>query len=279
MRSKQAPGNHGRRGLDSLGYIEREGSLGLVQEAFHPVVSASRERLAQAFAHDLHSAYLYGSVPRGTARPGVSDLDLLLALHHPPTEAARALAREVGDGLDADYAVIDGVSVLVHGKAELLSEAERYDTGWFLACLCTALLGPDLAEHLPRYRPDERLARESNGDLPLLLPRWRAQVAAASGPAERRSLSRLFARKLVRSAFTLVMPRWGGWTSDLTRSTEIFADFYPHEPARVAELRRAAAVARNPSPDPAVLTEFTEDLGPWLAAEYTAVLGGRAPRP
>ena len=29
----------------------------------------------------LHSAYLYGSIPRGTAVPGVSDLDVLLALH------------------------------------------------------------------------------------------------------------------------------------------------------------------------------------------------------
>ena len=41
----------------------------------------------------LHSAYLYGSIPRGAAVPGVSDLDLLLALRQEPTEADRVDAK------------------------------------------------------------------------------------------------------------------------------------------------------------------------------------------
>ncbi|MVO86609.1 hypothetical protein GPA10_18035 [Streptomyces sp. p1417] len=83
-------------------------------------------RVAEVFGERLDSAYLYGSVPRGTARVGRSDLDLLLVL-------------------------------------------------------CTPLLGEDLAEFLPRYRPDGLLARGTNGDLALFLPRWRASAAAAAG--------------------------------------------------------------------------------------------------
>jgi hypothetical protein len=52
----------------------------------------------------------------------------------------------------------------------LLSELERYDGGFFVACLCTPLPGEDLAGQLPRYRPTGLLARETNGDLALLLP-------------------------------------------------------------------------------------------------------------
>ena len=44
-------------------------------------------------------------------------------------------------------------------------------------------------------------------------------------------------------------------------------------------MRVAAAVARAPSADPAVLAMLIDDLGPWLAAEYTAVHGEKAPRP
>ena len=84
------------------------------------------------------------------------------------------------------------------------------------------------------------------------------------------------ARRLVRTGFTLIMPRWGGWTSDLDRSAELFAHYYPE---RAALMRRAAAIARTPSADPAVLTTLIDDLGPWLAAEYTAVHGEKAPRP
>jgi hypothetical protein len=72
------------------------------------------------------------------------------------------------------------------------------------------------------------------------------------------------------------MPRWGGWTSDLDRSAELFAHYYPE---RAGQMRRAAAIARTPSADPAVLALLIDDLGPWLAAEYTAVHGQKAPRP
>ena len=77
------------KGLDAQGYIEREGSLGRVPRAFRPVVAAARDRLLDVFGARLHSAYLYGSIPRGTARVGRSDLDLLVALREEPTEADR----------------------------------------------------------------------------------------------------------------------------------------------------------------------------------------------
>ncbi|MFE6841767.1 nucleotidyltransferase domain-containing protein [Streptomyces sp. NPDC057686] len=264
-----------RRGLDAHGYFEREGSLGRVQGAFGPVVAAARERIGEAYGQRLHSAYLYGSVPRGTARPGRSDLDLLLALHHEAGDEDRDTAEVLARGLDQDFAEIDGVGILLYGKDTLLSERERCDLGWFLACLCTPLLGADLAEHLPRYRPDSLLARETNGDLAAVLPRWRARLEAASTPDEYRRLSRHFSRHLVRTGFTLVMPRWGGWTSDLAESAEIFGRYYPE---RAAQMRAAAAAALHPAGDPAVLHAYLEDLGPWLADEYTARHGTKTPR-
>lgn len=263
------------RGLDADGYVEREGSLGRVQSEFRDVVAAARERIGEAYGSRLHSAYLYGSVPRGTARRGRSDLNLLLALHHVPSDEDRDTAEVLARGLDEDFPEIDGVGILLRDKDTVLSEAERFDLGWFLACLCTPLLGADLAEHLPRYRPDSVLARETNGDLADVLPAWRTMLHEASTPQEYRKLSRLFARRLVRTGLTLVMPRWGGWTSDLTESAEIFGAYYPE---RAAQMRAAAAVALDPVADPAVARAYVEYLGPWLANEYTARHGPKTPR-
>ncbi|GAA2631714.1 hypothetical protein GCM10010307_24400 [Streptomyces vastus] len=139
----------------------------------------------------------------------------------------------------------------------------------------TPLLGNDLAEQLPRYRPTALLARETNGDLALLLPRWRTRAAEAVTDADRKTLSRGVARRLVRTGFTLIMPRWEGWTSDLYESAELFGRYYPE---RVDQMRTAASIGRAPSPDPAVLGMLIDDLGPWLAAEYTAMHGEKAPR-
>ncbi|MEU2626209.1 nucleotidyltransferase [Kitasatospora sp. NPDC007106] len=270
-------GQRDDRGLAEDGTIAREGSLDRVPTAFRPLVDAVRTRTSALFGADrLHSAYLYGSIPRGTAVPGVSDLDLLLALRREPTGADRADAEALGAGLDRDFPVVDGAGVLVYGAATLLGPLERHDLGFFVACLCTPLIGDDLARELPRYRPSRLLARETNGDLALALPRWRERLAADPDEEERRRLVRGISRRLVRTGFTLVMPDWNGWTSDLARSAEVFAARYP---ARADQMRLAAATARTPTPDPAVLALLVTDLAPWLAAEYTAVHGAKAPRP
>ncbi|WP_317444600.1 nucleotidyltransferase domain-containing protein [Streptomyces collinus] len=266
-----------RPGLDAQGFIEREGSLARVPDVFRPVVAAARDRLLDLFGSRLHSAYLYGSIPRGTARVGRSDLDLLVALRDEPVDADRAAAHALGEALDAEFPLIDGVGTLLYGRARLLSEPERYDLGWFVACLCTPLLGDDLAEYLPRYRPDSLLARETNGDLALLLPRWRERIAAAEDSERaRRPLVRFMSRHLVRTGFTLVMPRWNGWTSDLREMAGAFGAYYPE---RAAQLRQAAEYGYEPVGDRGVLRSYIDELGPWLAGEYARVHGVKAPRP
>ena len=75
------------------------------------------------------------------------------------------------------------------------------------------------------------------------------------------------------------MPRWGGWTSDLDESAALFGRYYPE---RAGQMRLAADTGRTLSADPAGwlrLRLLIDDLGPWLAAEYTAVHGAKAPRP
>jgi hypothetical protein len=91
----------------------------------------SRIAIPAAFTSDrLHSAYLYGSVPRGTAVPGTSDLDLLLALAGGPAAADRAAARRLEGELDARFPQIRGAGILLYSAATLLSDLERHD----LAC-------------------------------------------------------------------------------------------------------------------------------------------------
>ncbi|MCX3059811.1 nucleotidyltransferase domain-containing protein [Streptomyces beihaiensis] len=247
-----------------------------VQAPFRPVVSAARDALRDTFGESrMTGAYLYGSVPRGTARPGRSDLDLLVALRAEPTERDRADARRLDVELDARFEQIDGSGTLLSGRDRLLSDLERYDLGWFVACLCTPLLGEDLAPLLPAYRPTSLLARETNGDLALFLPRWRAEIRSTA-PERLPRLQRRISRHLVRTGFTLVMPRWNGWTSDLAEMAKAFAGYYPEW---AAHMRAAATAAYEPTGELGALYTVTEELGPWLAGEYTRVHGIKKPRP
>jgi predicted nucleotidyltransferase len=173
MRRAELPSPAGERGLSAAGYIVREGAPSRIPAAFRPAVDDARRRIAHSFRHLLHSAYLYGSVPRGTAEPGRSDLDILVVLRSEPSGADRAEARRIETALDDRHPAIDGAGIVLLSARRILSPAERYDLGFFVACLCTPLSGEDLSPLLPWYRPTRELARETNGDLRLFLDRWR----------------------------------------------------------------------------------------------------------
>lgn len=258
------------RGLDPAGFIRREGDISRVPPMFAALVDDTRRHLAQTYGDRMHSAYLYGSVPRGDAVEGRSDLDLTVLLHEAPSPADDEAARRVEATIDTAHTCIDGVGLLVFGTGRILSPAERYDLAFHVVCLCTPLLGPDLAEQLPRYRPDRQLARDTNGDIVEALAGFRARLDAATSPATVARLCRGSARKLTRTAFTLVMPRWQGWTSDLAAIARIVASYYP---TLTAPLEAAARLARAPSDDPAVVRYLLDELGDPLAAEYATVIG------
>ena len=243
---------------------------------FASVVEAAKTGILDAFGHERpHSAYLYGSIPRGTAVPGVSDLDVFLVLRNEPAAADRDAAAGLERLLDGRFPQLNGAGIGLASVSTVLSELELHDLGWFVACLCTPLIGEDLAARLPRYRPTQLLARETNGDIGDRLPRWRELLGNAGTDDELRRISRFVSRVLVRTGFTLVMPRWGGWTSDLDEMAAAFGQYYP---GRLDQMRVATSVARTLTADRHVLTMLIDDLGAWLAAEYLAVHGRKTPR-
>ena len=65
-----------------------------LQLAFIPLLEALTSGLPCQFPALIHSIYLYGSVARGEAIPGVSDLDITLLLTKPAdSEALQHLRR------------------------------------------------------------------------------------------------------------------------------------------------------------------------------------------
>jgi hypothetical protein len=258
---------HTDRGLDDTGHIRREGALTLIGPEFAAIVAALRGQARAAYPR-MNGLYLYGTVPRGTARVGSSDLDVVVILQGEPTSEDRASADSIEAALDQEHPEIDGVGILLFSRDRILSDAERYDLGFFVACLCTPLDGEDLAGLLPRYRPTARLARDTNGDIAAALDRTRTRLASGDDPTR---LARGLARKLIRTAFSLVMPRWGGWTSDMELSHAVVTGYYPEWDA---PLRQAIEQARAPrgSEVPSLLA-----FGEKISREYAVQVGLKPP--
>lgn len=223
------------QGLDADGWIVREGDAAHVPPAFAPLVRGYVELVTSSFP-GLHSVYLYGSLPRGTARPGVSDLDGQVLLDREPTQGDHEVRRAIETELARAYPAVDGVGILLDPRAEMLDPANRHDHGFHLRVLCAPVWGPDAGAEVAPHRPDLDLARGVQGQWRAVLERLRREGAAPGSP---RVYSRAVGRRLARIAFTWVMPRWAAWTSDPALMNAVVSALEPAwaEPmARAVEL-------------------------------------------
>lgn len=243
------------RGLDADGFVRREGDPSRVQPAFREVVEGYVDAVRSLFGDALDGAYLYGSIPRGTARVGLSDLDGQVLLTRPPTPEDEEALEVVERRLGAAYPQVSVVEILLDSRAALVDPADRHDGGFHVRVLCTPFWGSDAGAEVAPHRPDLDLARGVQGDWLGALGRLRQRADALpagtgqhptqhqrpdewtpEGPQDRMpqhqrpdeaALCRAVGRRLSRIAFSWVMPRWGGWSSDPAVMTQVVGELEP----------------------------------------------------
>ncbi|WP_214742966.1 nucleotidyltransferase domain-containing protein [Exiguobacterium sp. s48] len=151
-----------RLGTDDAGYVINQTSIRHIQPDFETVLFKAIELVKEAFDEQLHSIYLYGSIGRGTAVAGQSDLDLTVLVHEDVdatelVEQTERLLMEHPEVIKIDYDI---------GRLDVaLNPANRFEWGFWLRHLCTCVDGEDVSTRFPRMKPDARVSEALNQDL------------------------------------------------------------------------------------------------------------------
>ncbi|WP_251125735.1 nucleotidyltransferase domain-containing protein [Exiguobacterium sp. s183] len=151
-----------RLGTDEAGYVINQTSIKHIQPEFKAVLFKSIELVKEAFGERLHSIYLYGSIGRGTAVAGESDLDLTVLVHEDvdATELIKQtelLLTEHPEIIKIDYDI---------GRIDVaLDPSNRFEWGFWLRHLCTCVDGEDISRRFPLMKPDARVSMALNQDL------------------------------------------------------------------------------------------------------------------
>jgi predicted nucleotidyltransferase len=235
-----------------------------VPERFGPVLLRATEAITTA-GRDT-SAYLYGSVATGQARPGQSDVDLLAF------GLDRELARSLGGELSTAFSrLCRGVEIVTATPGDLAGESdEAYGFRVFLRHYCLQLAGPGYGHELPRFPADARAARGFNGDIGQHAARWRDALAAGHEPAR---LGRLLARKTLLAVAGLVSVHDVTWTTDRARAAHRWAEIEPGLEPELYNLLSWSDGLTQPGPDgvqhmldtavPRITATFAENIGLW----------------
>jgi len=246
--------------LDREGYIRPEADLANVQPEYQGVPDAVAGLLAGEFGPRLHSAYLYGSVVRGNAVPGRSDVDVVAVLLAAPVEEDRVRADRVERALVERFPVLFSAGVGLTHLQEVRSPVQRYGLQVFLRELAVCICGEDLRPGLPRTKPSAAVAAGFHDDTHAVLARARETLGASADPEVIRRVCRMASKKMVQVAFAVVMAREGVWATVLEEQAAAVGAAFPQW-AEAA--RRAAEQGRRPVADAGVVRELLDTFGRW----------------
>ncbi|MET4580505.1 nucleotidyltransferase domain-containing protein [Ottowia thiooxydans] len=198
-----------------------------LQPEFVDVVNDALDSLRKELGPVLDSLYLYGSVARGKAQRGKSDLDLTLILTRSlATHEMRSLERVRSD-LQDRHPEVSKIDFDIGVLEDVLSPDNLYSWGYWLKHECRCIYGTDLALRFKAFQPSRSIAQAINGDYMQVLGDYVICINAAEGHAEMQRLQKEAARKLLRATNVLRPLSDSYWPVSLADYAEYFSASHP----------------------------------------------------
>lgn len=239
---------------DKNGYIINPTSIEKIQPEYHEVIQDIIDLYRQRFGEKLYSVYLRGSVAKGTAIIGISDIDTWCIVddveenidtqwrpfkkelfnkypQFDDIEMGETPLSNIGRG----YKILLHQSVCVYGKSVDVPNKK---------------ITSEFAMHAPNFRKrfdwfDELITKDSSPENIQRKCVW-------------------LMKTFLRIGLELTLDRAGKYSRDLYPCYEIFSEYYPE---KESEMRQVLDLALNPTDDIDRLISIKENFGQWLLKE------------
>lgn len=257
---------------DGEGYFLNPCRLENIHSPWTGAVDWLKDLYLERFSGLIHSIYLRGSVPRGEAIEGVSDLDSLAVLKGDPEQfdyqwVGKALEEFKKKFPFANYVEFDFLPL-----EGLLEKREYYSSRFILKVLSTCVYGEDLAKKISKIKPSLEISYSLYGNFPEVLLKAKRNIRQAETVGEIKYWCTWVMKRILRTGASLVIEREGGFSRELYPCYALFIKYYPE---RRSEMHHALELAINPVFRKGVLLKFLDTFGRWMKDEAVRVFQKR----
>ena len=247
---------------NQLGFLLNEASEENIENPWDIAVSEAKLTLLQQFGTLIRSIYVQGSVARGEAVQGSSDLDIIAivndSLSEPYTSFASALSKE----LTARYPFMTKLDLLLVPYKDLFKSRRALMTKFVIKTQGVCIYGEDIAPFIRPYKADSRTIFQLfmiKKDIITAIK----NIKASKTQAETDHWCRWIMRKLLRTGFELVLLREKKYPLGLYTCYKIFSNYYPE---RESEMRTTLTYAISP-PIKQKIARHLNQFAPWMIRE------------
>jgi predicted nucleotidyltransferase len=251
-------------GLDPNGFIVSDVSKDKIDDVYMTCIRESIESLKSLFHQQLHSVYVYGSVARGEAIVKKSDLDLIAMFDTKMSSVKLSELKKLAGELSQNYRYLVREVGLAVAYYDYTVDPSNYYENAFLKELCVCVYGEDLGERFGPYKLTSEIAIRFNGDIYEALSRTLKRLETAS-KEDFKTFTQGFARKLIRTYYSMVMVRSQIWTTRLHEQSEVFIHHFPEKESIICTL---LYWIDEPPTDRETVYELFKSEGEWASVNF-----------
>lgn len=215
-----------RIGVDPAGYILNQTSTQKIHPVYRELLNQILAMLKRCAGAKVHSVYIYGSVGRGEAVQGTSDIDLTVLLTSPLLAQEKALLDRETAALVRLNPLVPKVDYDMGVVAEVLKQENQFYWGFWLKHVCSCIYGEDLSVKWPQMKPDVRICQAMNQDLMETLTSYRKVILDKEADAY--TLQSIL-KRIVRGAYCYVAVSDESWSTDIRENLQILQHYFPNE--------------------------------------------------
>ena len=216
----------------------------------------------------VHSLYIAGSVARGCAVAGQSDLNITLVASRDLTPSETSMLQAIARRAEQQQRFFPHVDVQWVTKQTATSLEGIFYWGVWFKHGCCCVYGDDLSSRFGRFEASWDIARAFNGDIAAQLEDYRQRIMKTQVLPHYLTYCREIAKKMIWSAHALVFHRDRHMVWDREEAAERFLQYYPDKALQIERL--FLLVSGQQVPKKAVLF-MINDFGRWIVTEFDKI--------
>ena len=250
--------------INQNGDIQNDAHAAHIHPPFEAAVADAVQAYTDHIGADIDSIYVTGSVARGLAVAGLSDLNMFAVLESSvdPDLIFQDWVDEAEETLLDKHPCLSDVQLELWPYYYVFNDPARFSIGGFiLKTHSVCMWGSDLSLQLPDYRITPAIANDDlmqiGGDIDGAIEEIEADPSADSV----RYWTRWAAKHMLRAGFGLVQVEAGVHTRDIDLSGDIFVRYHPNH---AEAMRQVLYYALTPPEVAARALHWLHSVKSWL---------------
>ncbi len=193
-----------------------------IQREYKTFVEKYMASLLAEFSGKIHSIYMCGSIPKGTAKPFKSDADFTIVCEN-PADISYKNVTSLKENILEEFPLVTKIDTIICSIDEVKNRPNEW--GFWIKIICVCVYGKDIGEELAPIHISRDFILDLNKDTEEEVNRVRNALFNASDDSMKYRYMKGYSKRLLRALYSLVLEDVGIWQDDISEMKKSILKF------------------------------------------------------